>query len=131
MALFPSSPPAPAIPNCCTDNAICQDANPCNADYCLDNQCRHSAYNIVPGCCYAPTDANPFTGVPWVDEAERQLVAQQERAAETRRTLQKTRRFAMIAAGLMLVALVSALLLLSLLILQPEGLLPRRMRWLR
>jgi hypothetical protein len=42
------------------------------------------------------------------DEAERQLAAQQERAAETRRTLQKTRRFAMIAAGLMLVALVSA-----------------------
>ena len=42
------------------------------------------------------------------DEAERQLAAQQERAAETRRTLHKTRRFAMIAAGLMLVALVSA-----------------------
>ena len=42
------------------------------------------------------------------DEAERQLAAQQERAAETRRTLRKTRRFAMIAAGLMLVALVSA-----------------------
>ncbi|HEX7374497.1 MAG TPA: hypothetical protein VF277_05950, partial [Steroidobacteraceae bacterium] len=42
------------------------------------------------------------------DEAERQLAAQQERAAETRRTLRKTRRFAMIAAGLMLVAVVSA-----------------------
>ena len=42
------------------------------------------------------------------DEAERQLVAQQERAAETRRTLRKTRRFAIVAAGLMLVALVSA-----------------------
>jgi len=42
------------------------------------------------------------------DEAELQLAAQQERAAETRRTLHKTRRFAMIAAGLMLVALVSA-----------------------
>ena len=42
------------------------------------------------------------------DEAERQLAAQQERAAETRRTLHRTRRFAMIAAGLMLVALVSA-----------------------
>ncbi|MDH5175970.1 MAG: hypothetical protein OEX15_04815 [Gammaproteobacteria bacterium] len=42
------------------------------------------------------------------DEAEKQLLAQQERAAETRRTLRKTRRFAMIAAGLMLVALVSA-----------------------
>jgi len=42
------------------------------------------------------------------DEAERQLAAQQERAAETRRTLQKTRLFAAIAAGLMLVALVSA-----------------------
>jgi hypothetical protein len=42
------------------------------------------------------------------DEAERQLAEQQERAAETRRTLRKTRRFAMIAAGLMLVALVSA-----------------------
>jgi tetratricopeptide (TPR) repeat protein len=43
------------------------------------------------------------------DEAERQLAAQQERAAETRRTLRKTRRFAMIAAGLMLVAVVSAI----------------------
>jgi hypothetical protein len=42
------------------------------------------------------------------DEAERQLAEQQERAAETRRTLHKTRRFAMIAAGLMIVALVSA-----------------------
>jgi hypothetical protein len=42
------------------------------------------------------------------DEAERQLLAQQERAAETRRTLRKTRRFAMFAAGLMLVALASA-----------------------
>ncbi|MGB7739131.1 MAG: hypothetical protein WBM03_08445 [Steroidobacteraceae bacterium] len=42
------------------------------------------------------------------DEAERQLAEQHERAAETRRTLHKTRRFAMIAAGLMLVALVSA-----------------------
>jgi hypothetical protein len=42
------------------------------------------------------------------DEAERQLQLQQERAAETRRTLRRTRRFAMIAAGLMLAALVSA-----------------------
>lgn len=42
------------------------------------------------------------------DEAEKQLAAQQARAAETRRTLRKTRRFAMVAAGLMLVALVSA-----------------------
>ena len=42
------------------------------------------------------------------DEAERQLAAQRERAAETRRTLQKTRRFAAVAAGLMLVALASA-----------------------
>ncbi len=42
------------------------------------------------------------------DEAERMLAAQQERAAETRRTLRKTRTFAMVAAGLMLVALVSA-----------------------
>jgi hypothetical protein len=43
------------------------------------------------------------------DEAEKQLAAQQERAAETRRTLRKTRRFAMIAAGLMVVALASAI----------------------
>jgi hypothetical protein len=42
------------------------------------------------------------------DEAEKQLAAQRERAAETRRTLRKTRRFAVVAAGLMLVALVSA-----------------------
>ena len=43
------------------------------------------------------------------DEAEKQLLAQQERATETRRTLRKTRRFAMFAAGLMCVALVSAI----------------------
>jgi hypothetical protein len=42
------------------------------------------------------------------DEAERQLAAQRERAAETRRTLRRTRRFAMVAAALMLVAVVSA-----------------------
>ncbi len=61
------------IPNCCTTSAQCQDDNPCNADYCLSNQCRHSAYNIVPGCCYAPADKHPFTGLPWASETERQL----------------------------------------------------------
>jgi len=43
------------------------------------------------------------------DEAERQLAAQREREAETRRTLKRTRRFAYVAAGLMLAALASAL----------------------
>jgi hypothetical protein len=42
------------------------------------------------------------------DEAERQLAAQQEREAETRRTLRRTRRFAIAAGALMLVALASA-----------------------
>ncbi|HET7204842.1 MAG TPA: hypothetical protein VFI92_15890 [Steroidobacteraceae bacterium] len=42
------------------------------------------------------------------DEAERQLAIQRERAAETRRTLHRTRRFAMAAGVLMLVALAGA-----------------------
>lgn len=42
------------------------------------------------------------------DEAERQLAAQQERAAETRRTLRRTRKFAAVAAVLTLIAAVSA-----------------------
>ena len=43
------------------------------------------------------------------DEAERMLAAQQERAAETRRTLQRTRRVAVVAGVLMLVAIAGAL----------------------
>jgi hypothetical protein len=43
-----------------------------------------------------------------LEEAERALAAQRERAAETRRTLQRTRRFAFVAAGLLLLALLSA-----------------------
>lgn len=42
------------------------------------------------------------------DEAERQLVAQRERAAETRRALRRTRRIAIAAGALSLVALGSA-----------------------
>jgi len=42
------------------------------------------------------------------DEAERQLAAQREREAETRRTLRRTRRVAAVSAVLMLVALASA-----------------------
>lgn len=42
------------------------------------------------------------------DEAERQLVAQRERAADTRRTLKRTRRFAFAAGLLSLVAIGSA-----------------------
>ncbi len=63
------------IANCCKTTADCLDDNPCNADYCMGNRCRHSAYNIVPGCCYAPPDAHPFNGQVWVDEQERQLFA--------------------------------------------------------
>lgn len=61
------------IPNCCHTSDDCQDDNHCNADYCLRNRCRHSAYNIVPGCCYAPLDVHPFTGEPWASPEERQL----------------------------------------------------------
>jgi tetratricopeptide (TPR) repeat protein len=42
------------------------------------------------------------------DEAERQLAAQREREAETRRTLRRTRRFAIVSAVLMLVAVAGA-----------------------
>jgi tetratricopeptide (TPR) repeat protein len=42
------------------------------------------------------------------DEAERQLAAQRERDAETRRTLRRTRRFAIVSAVLMLVAIAGA-----------------------
>jgi tetratricopeptide (TPR) repeat protein len=42
------------------------------------------------------------------DEAERQLAAQREREAETRRTLRRTRRFAIVSAVLMLVAIAGA-----------------------
>ncbi len=43
------------------------------------------------------------------DEAERLLAAQREREAETRRTLRRTRRIAIVSAVLMLVALASAI----------------------
>jgi len=43
------------------------------------------------------------------DEAERQLAAQSEREAETRRTLRRTRRVAVVSAVLMLVALASSI----------------------
>lgn len=42
------------------------------------------------------------------DEAERQLAAQREREAETRRTLRRTRRFAIVSAVLMLIAIAGA-----------------------
>ena len=42
------------------------------------------------------------------DEAERQLVLQREREAETRRTLMKTRRIAVVSAVLMLIAIAGA-----------------------
>jgi len=43
-----------------------------------------------------------------LDEAERQLATQREREAETRRTLKRTRRFAIVSAVLMLVAVAGA-----------------------
>lgn len=61
-----------AISGCCTENVECEDLNPCNADYCIRNECRHSAYNILPGCCYAPIDVNPVTGETWASSEERQ-----------------------------------------------------------
>jgi subtilisin-like proprotein convertase family protein len=63
------------IAGCCTANEDCEDDNPCNRDYCYNNQCRFSAYNIVPGCCYAPAAINPLTGQPWSSPAERQAYA--------------------------------------------------------
>ncbi|NOZ00660.1 MAG: hypothetical protein GXP54_02065 [Deltaproteobacteria bacterium] len=64
------------IPNCCVTNADCLDANPCNSDYCdYKGQCRHSQYNIVPGCCWAPADINPLTQQPWTGPEEKQAYA--------------------------------------------------------
>jgi hypothetical protein len=59
-----------AIAGCCTQNADCVDANPCNTDYCLFNTCRHSSYNTVAGCCWAPPDIDPVTGEPWAPGAK-------------------------------------------------------------
>jgi subtilisin-like proprotein convertase family protein len=53
------------VKGCCMTAADCVDENPCNNDWChTDHTCRHSAYNTMPGCCYAPTK-NPATGDPW------------------------------------------------------------------
>jgi len=63
------------IDNCCEDNSDCVDDNPCNYDYCHFTQCRHSAFNVVPGCCYAPSDINPDTGLPWDNPQQKQAYA--------------------------------------------------------
>lgn len=66
---------AQAQPKACVRTDDCANANPCDADYCVDGFCRHSAYNIVPGCCHAPTDRSPITGLEWGDELARQSFA--------------------------------------------------------
>ena len=69
------------IDDCCEVNDDCLDANPCNYDYCLIGPggglgtCRHSAFNVVPGCCWSPETINPVTGLPWTDEGEKQAYA--------------------------------------------------------
>lgn len=63
------------IEDCCRLNEDCVDANPCNGDYCINGKCRHSNWNILPGCCYAPGDTNPATGLPWANPEERQAYA--------------------------------------------------------
>ncbi len=63
------------IDGCCHDVSDCLDENPCNADYCTNNRCVYSAYNINPGCCYAPASVNPVTGLPWASEIERNAFA--------------------------------------------------------
>jgi len=60
-------------PNCCDEDSDCLDSNPCNHDYCLNAQCRHS-HNFVAGCCYAPPAINPLTLQPWAP-GERQAYA--------------------------------------------------------
>lgn len=67
-----------AVPNCCTANDQCIDQNPCNADYCQANQCRHSAYNILPGCCYVDPTTDPATGLPWASPTVRQAAADKQ-----------------------------------------------------
>jgi len=62
------------IEGCCTQNSDCVDENPCNYDYCLNNTCRHSTYNVVPGCCWAP-DVDPATGQPWNPPEKKQQYA--------------------------------------------------------
>lgn len=59
-------------PNCCLGSLECQDQNPCNADYCMDNRCRHSRYQIVPGCCWVDPVTDPDTGLPWSSGEARQ-----------------------------------------------------------
>jgi hypothetical protein len=64
---------APEMKACLTA-AECADDNPCDADSCPYGFCRHSPYNVVPECCYAPAGLSPVTGLPW-DAAARQTYA--------------------------------------------------------
>jgi len=59
-------------PNCCIYQIHCQDQNPCDVDYCMDNECRHSRYQIVPGCCWVDPVTDPDTGLPWSSDEARQ-----------------------------------------------------------
>ncbi|MBM4396875.1 MAG: hypothetical protein FJ087_14445 [Deltaproteobacteria bacterium] len=71
-----STPPGEGPPGAvtralgCETNADCADDNPCNQDWCAyddeagGKDCRHSEYNTVAGCCYAPA-LDPATGLAW------------------------------------------------------------------
>lgn len=68
------------IEGCCSSDADCVDANPCNFDWChpISHQCVNSAYNVVPGCCWADPVTNPKTGKPWSSPQERQAYADEQ-----------------------------------------------------
>lgn len=58
------------IPGCCTSPADCDDGNPCTADDCVDNTCRHSQDNEALTCgglnvCQSGTCCTP-DGQPFV-----------------------------------------------------------------
>ncbi len=59
----------------CVAAADCTDDNPCDDDFCQDLICRHTRYNILPGCCFAPADKSPVSGLPWADASARQAYA--------------------------------------------------------
>ncbi|MBM4387250.1 MAG: lamin tail domain-containing protein, partial [Deltaproteobacteria bacterium] len=64
----------PPIEECCQSDSDCTDENPCNKDVCLYNSCRHSNYNVLPGCCFAP-EKNPDTGMPWESDLQKKIFA--------------------------------------------------------
>jgi len=49
----------------CTKDADCHDANPCNAESCVEGVCRFPDTPAVTDCCWAPADHDPRDGKAW------------------------------------------------------------------